>query len=150
MLHVLLVEDEEDQRNLYSDSFIDAGFKVSTAKNGAEALKCFKASRPDAVVLDIQMPGMDGIDALGKIFAHDKNRPVVFYSAYPIFKSNFMTWAADAFVVKTGDPSEIVEVVRRLLAQRGMLPAHNGEQCCDQVQESLLSERTELESSNHV
>jgi two-component system response regulator (stage 0 sporulation protein F) len=120
MLKVLLVEDDADQRNLYRDSFIDAGFEVVTACNGNEALKCFKASRPDAVVLDIQMPGMDGIEALGKIITRDKKTVGLFYSAYPAFKSNFMTWAADAFVVKTGDPTEIVNEVRKLLAEHGV------------------------------
>lgn len=121
MLRVLLVEDEEDQRNLYKDTFADAGYEVDTAGSGAEALKRFQEIRPDVVVLDIQMPGMDGIEALGKIVTRDKNIAVLFYSAYPAFKSNFMTWAADAFVVKTGDPIEIVNEVERLLLERGMI-----------------------------
>lgn len=120
MLKVLLVEDDEDQRNLYRDSFIDAGFEVTTASNGLEALERFNANHPDAVVLDIQMPGMDGIEALGKIITRDKKTIGLFYSAYPAFKSNFMTWAADAFVVKTGDPAEIVKEVQRLLAEHGV------------------------------
>lgn len=122
MLKVLLVEDDADQRNLYRDSFIEAGFEVATASNGIEALECFNISRPDAVVLDIQMPGMDGIEALGKIITRDKQIVGLFYSSYPAFKSNFMTWAADAFVVKTGDPSEIVNEVHRLLAEHGVTP----------------------------
>jgi len=116
-----LVEDEADQRALYRDSFIDAGYQVVTADSGVEALKCMEAAKPDVIVLDIQMPGMDGIEALGKLLVHHKDIVVLFYSAYPAFKSNFMTWAADAFVVKTGDPAEIVDEVNRLLAERGMI-----------------------------
>jgi two-component system, response regulator, stage 0 sporulation protein F len=125
LLRILLVEDEQDQRNLYKDSFADAGFEVVAAKNGVEALKRFNECRPDAIVLDIQMPGMDGIEAIGKLLAHDKSVAVVFYSAYPTFKTNFMTWAADAFVVKTGDSAEIVNEVSRILKERGMIPAVN-------------------------
>jgi hypothetical protein len=48
---------------------------------------------------------------------------VIFHSAYPSFKGNFMTWAADAFVVKTGNPEEMVKEVQRVLAERGNPPA---------------------------
>lgn len=122
MFKILLVEDDDDQRNLYRDSFLDEGFEVTAVSNGIEALNCIEVNRPDAVVLDIHLPGMDGIEALGKILELDKNIVVLFYSAYSSFKSNFMTWAADAFVIKTGDPSEIVREVRRLLAKRTMTP----------------------------
>jgi DNA-binding response OmpR family regulator len=125
MPRVLLVEDEADQRNLYAVSLTDEGFDVVTAKNGSEALKMFAENQPDAVVLDIQMPGMDGIEALGHLLAKNKNVVLLFYSAYPAFKGNFMTWAADAFVIKTGDPLEMVNELRRVLAERGIMTLHN-------------------------
>lgn len=127
MLRILLVEDLEDQRNLYRECLADAGFEVDTAGNGAEALAQFKAHKPDAVVLDIQMPGMDGIEALSKLLACDKNTVVIFHSAYPTFKGNFMTWAADAFVVKTGNPEEMVKEVQRVLTDRGLRAPANTE-----------------------
>ncbi len=121
MPRVLLIEDQDDQRNLYAECLTDAGFEAVPAGNALDGLKLFKEQKPDMVVLDIQMPGVDGIDALCRVLALDRNVPVIFYSAYPTFKGNFVTWAADAFVVKTGDPTELVHEVRRVLKQRGVV-----------------------------
>lgn len=119
MPRILLTEDLPDQRALYRDTLIDAGYEVLEAPGAKEALDLL-AKKPDVVVLDIQMPGMDGVDALGRIAARCATMPVILYSAYPSFKANFMTWRADAFVEKTGDPHELVDAIARILRARGM------------------------------
>lgn len=121
MPRILLIEDDNDQRSLYRDTLQDAGFDVETAADARAGLDCAKKQIPDAVVLDIQMAGMDGIEALNKLMALNRGLPVVLYSAYPAFKNNFMTWAADAFVVKTGQPLELLSAVRELLIKRGVI-----------------------------
>lgn len=120
MLSILLIEDDADQRRLYHDVLLDAGFQVLEAASGVEAMQAFKRTKPDLVVLDIQMPGMDGIEALGKLLAQDRTVPVILYTAYPAFKQNFMTWTADAFLEKSGDPAELIAEVRKLAAERGL------------------------------
>lgn len=120
MARILLTEDQTDQRNLYHEVLSDAGYEVLDAWNGTEALELFQRNKPDVVVLDIQMPGVDGIEALGKILSKDRNVPVIFHSAYPSYKSNFLSLAADAFVVKSGEPAELLNTIRRVLLQRGI------------------------------
>lgn len=120
MSTLLLVEDHDEQRDLYSSVLVDAGYEVIQARSGKEALESFERLKPDIVVLDIQMPGIDGIEALGRLLAKDKHIPVILHSAYPSYKANFMTWAADAFVEKTGETSELVKAVNRLCAERGI------------------------------
>lgn len=120
MPRILITEDQEDQRNLYHDVLTDAGYEVWDAWNATEAVELFQRYHPDIVVLDIQMPGMDGIEALGKIVAKDRRIPVIFYSAYPNYKSNFLTWAADTFVTKTGNPLELVDAVRKISEEHGV------------------------------
>jgi len=120
MKRVLLTEDLPDQRALYRDALSDAGYEVLEAENATAALEYFKTQMPDVVVLDIQMPGMDGIEALNKILALRVQTPVILYSAYPSFKANFMTWAADAFVEKTGNPQELVDAVEKVLCKQDL------------------------------
>ena len=120
MARILLTEDQADQRNLYHEILTEAGYEVVDAWNGTEALELFQRNKPDVVVLDIQMPGIDGIEALGKIMAKNRNVPVIFHSAYPSYKSNFLTWTADAFIVKSGEPAELLEAIRKILQARGI------------------------------
>ena len=120
MPRILLTEDQEDQRELYADVLKEAGYEVIPAASADEALKLFVTAKPDAVVLDIQMPGMDGMETMSKILAKDRAIPVILYSAYPAYKANFLTWGADQFVVKTGDPAELVAAIRRVEKERGL------------------------------
>lgn len=120
ILKVLLTEDNEDQRMLYHDVLTEAGYTVIDAKCASEALELFDLQQPDLVVLDIQMPGMDGMEAMSKVLAKDRMIPVILYSAYPAYKANYLTWGADAFVVKTGDPVELVDAIKRIEKERGV------------------------------
>jgi len=61
---------------------------------------------------------MDGIEALGKILSRDKKIPIIIYTAYSNYKSNFMTWTADAYVTKSSNLDEIKNKVGEILAAR--------------------------------
>jgi DNA-binding response OmpR family regulator len=116
---LLIVDDEENQRRLYAQEFEDEGYTVIEAADGRSAVEKMRAESPDLVVLDICMPGMDGIEALGKMLGADVRVPVVLNTAYSAYKDNFMSWAADAYVVKSADLSELKSTVRGLLEARG-------------------------------
>ncbi|MFH1913550.1 MAG: response regulator [Pseudomonadota bacterium] len=79
---VLLVDDEEDIRELLGMLLDDLGFAVRTAANGADALAAFRLDRPDIVLTDIKMPGMDGIELLGAIKALDQDVEVIMISGH--------------------------------------------------------------------
>ena len=116
---VLLVEDEEAQRLLYEEELSEEGYFVLWAKNGKEALKQLEESPCDLVILDIVMPEMDGIEALTKIVSCYKKMPVILHTAYGHYKNDFMTWLADAFVVKSSDLSVLKKTVKELLRKNG-------------------------------
>jgi CheY-like chemotaxis protein len=118
MTKILLVEDDKNQRKLYEQELADEGYEVTTAPGGREALAEIEKNRPDLVIMDISMPGMDGIEALGKILGVDNTIPVILNTAYANYKDNFLSWAADAYVVKTSDLDELKKTIGEVLAKR--------------------------------
>ena len=115
---VLVVEDDLNQRTLYEEELTEEGYRVVTADDGRAALKAVQEHSPDLVVMDINMPMMDGLDALSQMMEHDSHIPVIINSAYASYKDSFSSWSADAYVVKSSDLSELKQTVKRLLAER--------------------------------
>jgi DNA-binding NtrC family response regulator len=138
---ILLVEDEEAQRLFYEQELSEEGYLILWAKNGKEALKRLEESHVDLVVLDILMPEMDGIEVLGKMAARYKKMPIILHSAYPHYQDDFMTWLADAFVVKSSDLSGLKKTVKGLLMK-------NSEEKEDQG--VLAQERSEILRENAI
>jgi two-component system response regulator (stage 0 sporulation protein F) len=112
---VLVVEDDESLRLLYHDELAKAGFEVILAANGKEALKQLDRAKPDLVILDIVMPVMDGMEALGRIIRKYRDVPIILNTSYPSYRDDFMSWGADAYVVKSGDLEELKGKVREIL-----------------------------------
>jgi DNA-binding NtrC family response regulator len=77
----LLVDDEEDMRNLLAD-FLSGDYKILTANNGEEAVKRVGEEKPGLVLLDLQMPKMDGLEALSQIKKIDPNIVVIMVTGY--------------------------------------------------------------------
>jgi len=122
MINILCVDDNENLLHLYQDELSDEGYKVVVANAGKEALRKFKKESPDVVVLDIRMPGMNGIEILNAILAKNKQALVILHTAYPQYRQNFMTWGAEAYVVKSSDLSEFKQTIRRVLDGRKEAP----------------------------
>lgn len=118
MYKILVVEDEKHQRELYTMELQDEGYEVDQASNGKDAVEKVKNNKYDLVILDIRMPEMDGIEALGKILSRDKKIPVIIYTAYSNYKSNFMTWTADAYVTKSSNLEELKSKISEILSSR--------------------------------
>ena len=118
MTTILLVEDDKNQRLLYEQELMHEGYEVVTASNGKEALEKVQKKLPDIVIMDINMPKMDGIEAMGRILGKKKEISVIINTAYSNYKDSFMSWAADAYIVKTSDLSELKEKIKEVLAKK--------------------------------
>lgn len=117
MARILVVDDEENIRLLYERELKKEGYEILLAGNGKEALNQVKEGEPDLVLLDIKMPGVDGLELLNKILNINNKLPVVLNTAYASFKDNFSAWAAEAYVVKSSDLTEMKQTVKRVLAE---------------------------------
>jgi DNA-binding response OmpR family regulator len=113
---ILVVDDEPELCLLYRCLLTDEGYEVATATSGAGALQLMDAFRPDLIVMDIRMPDMDGIEAMGRMLNRRNDLPIVLNTAYCSYKDNFCTWVASAYIVKSSDPREMIATIRRLLA----------------------------------
>jgi CheY-like chemotaxis protein len=115
---ILVVDDEEGLRLLYEEVLKEEGYEVLTAKNGREAIQQLEAGKPDLIILDIVMPVMDGMEALGRIVGKDRKIPIILNTSYSGYREDFMSWAADAYLTKSADFSELKNKVRELLRKR--------------------------------
>lgn len=115
MKTVLLVDDEANIRFVYEEELKEDGYRVISAANGQEALELFANEQPDLVILDIQMPGMNGIEVLRRMKTKNSAVPVILSSAYPEFKQDLGAWASDEYIVKSSDLQQLKDVVRKYM-----------------------------------
>ena len=122
MPRVLVVDDDPQVLKLLRVNFELEGYDVMTATNGEEALELVGRDTPDAVVCDVMMPGIDGLEVVRRLRAQPDTvaLPLVVVSAkaQQADVRAGLALGADAYVTKPFDPSELLEVVAQLLAKR--------------------------------
>jgi DNA-binding response OmpR family regulator len=112
MAKILIVDDEEGIRMLYSMELQDEGYDVLTLPDGKDLLTTVERERPDCVVLDIKMREYNGLDLLQQLRKKYYDMPVILNSAYSSFKVDLKAVAADYYVVKSSDLSELKDKLK--------------------------------------
>lgn len=120
MKKILIVDDEEVIRILYAEELEEEGYEVVTTGSGHGLIEIIGREKPELVVLDIKMAEHDGLDLLQDIRKDFYNIPVVLCSAYSSFKGDLKSIAADYYVVKSADLSELKQKIR--MALEGHIP----------------------------
>ncbi|MDO4911859.1 MAG: response regulator transcription factor [Corynebacterium sp.] len=112
-VRVLVVDDEKNIGELLTVSLKFQGFEVATANSGLEALAVAREFKPEAFILDVMMPGMDGFELLGKLREEGFEGPVLYLTAKDAVESRIhgLTIGADDYVTK---PFSLEEVITRL------------------------------------
>ena len=118
MVKILCVDDDSSLLFLYQEEFSEEGYEVIVARNGKEALEKYDQESPNLVVLDIRMPVTDGLGTLNALLGRNRQLPVILNTAYSTYRDNFMTWGAEAYVIKSSDLTELKEKIREVLKNR--------------------------------
>ncbi len=115
---ILIIEDNDMQRLLYREELEALGYSVIEAADAMRGIQLVEEEQPHLVILDICMPGMDGLEALTRIHNINPRLPVVINTAYSSYQDQFISWLADAYVVKSSNVDELLEVVQKVLRER--------------------------------
>ncbi|MHB8070648.1 MAG: sigma-54-dependent transcriptional regulator [Candidatus Cryosericum sp.] len=117
---ILVVDDEENIRELLRESLEDEGYRVNVAKNGQEAVEKVRALNPDTVLMDVKMPIMSGMDAFLKIKESQPDLPVIFLTAFGSsdLAISAMKSGAYDYLTKPFDIDEVRIKVKRALELR--------------------------------
>ena len=102
MNKILIVDDEESIQILYADELTEEGYEVTTS-DGSGLMELIEKQSPDLIVMDVKLGKYDGLDLLQDIRNTYYNLPVILCTAYPVFKDELKSIAADYFVVKSSD-----------------------------------------------
>jgi DNA-binding response OmpR family regulator len=115
MARILLVDDEEYIRDFYTEELSEEGHEVSTLANGHNLLRRIDLLRPEVVVLDIKLADYDGLELLQQIRNRHNDLPVILCSAYDTYKYDQKSIAADYYVIKSFDLSELKMAIQRAI-----------------------------------
>jgi len=116
MKKILLVDDEESVNFLHREVLEEEGYEVHSALTGQEAMKKLENISPDLVILDINMPEMNGIEVLRKIKETNPKTKVIISSSYHEYKQDIGVWISDDYVMKSADLDELKAAVRQQLS----------------------------------
>ena len=119
MARILLVDDERYIRELYSEELSAEGHNVATAATGHNLLKKIDNLRPEVVVLDIRLADYDGLELLQEIRKEYHDLPVILCTAYDTYKYDQKTIAADYYVIKSFDLSQLKTAIQRATEANG-------------------------------
>ena len=129
MKRILLVEDDEHIQFLIREELVENGYEVIIASDGVEAMSILQAEgapSPDLIILDIRMPKMDGFETMGHILKSKIDSPIIIHSAYSGYKNHPLTMAADAYVVKSHNFTQLNEAISELLGMKDPISAVAG------------------------
>src|SRR5215472_10174273 len=117
--HILVVEDQEDNRQILRDLLGHSGYELTEAENGEEALAAVARQRPDLILMDIQLPVMDGYEATRRIKADPSLSaiPIIAVTSYALSGDEEKTRQAgcDGYVAKPFSPRQLLATIRGFL-----------------------------------
>ena len=120
---ILVVEDQEDNRRIIRDLLMSAGYELIEAVDGEAGVRLAKEQRPDLILMDIQLPGIDGYEATRRIKQNPELRhiPIIVVTSYALSGDDQKAMAAgsDAYMAKPFSPRQLLATIRKFLPEAG-------------------------------
>jgi two-component system, cell cycle response regulator DivK len=121
-IRILSIEDQEDNRRIIHDLFTSAGYEVIDAVTGEEGVNLASNCGPDLILMDIQLPGVDGYEATRRIKALPglQRVPIIVVTSYALGGDEERARAAggDGYITKPYNPLQLLQMVRQHLLER--------------------------------
>ncbi len=115
MISILCVDKYKNQRLLYVEELSLEGYKTITASTGKDACEIVETRQPDLIIMDVCLFSMNGVKAMCGAVSKHKDIPLIVYTAYKNYKEVFMSWGADAYIVKSSELTELKNKIKELL-----------------------------------
>lgn len=115
MFDILVVDDDAHVRRLYSEVLSRDGYRVETVATGEKGIEFVNKREFALVVLDIELENEDGRDILKRLKSEHPQLPIILNTAYSVYKSDFNTWMADAYVLKSSDITPLRDKILELV-----------------------------------
>ncbi len=116
---ILVVEDQEDNRQILRDLLGNAGYAMQEAENGQDALAAVAKQRPDLILMDIQLPILDGYEATRRLKANPDTKaiPIIVVTSYALSgdESKARASGCDAYVTKPYSPRALLAKIKEFL-----------------------------------
>jgi len=116
---ILMIEDNEDNRRILRDLLTSKGYDVIEAEDGIDGVSAAETFRPDLILMDIQLPGIDGYEATRRIKANSESWkiPIIVVTSYALSGDDVKAFEAgcDAYVAKPFSPRDILSKIREYL-----------------------------------
>ena len=118
MEKILLVDDEPNIGLFYKEVLCEEGYEVLEAESGKESFDILRREPIDLVLLDIKLRSESGLDVLQNLTKEFPNLPVVLCTAYSSFQDDYISWLAEAYIVKSSDTDELLKVIKKILNKK--------------------------------
>jgi DNA-binding response OmpR family regulator len=124
--NILIVDDQPHVRQFLSEELIYEGYRVATAGDAESAKGYLRSSRPDLLVLDLYLDGLEGFEVLDEIRRQGRRLPVIVFTAYDSYRDDPRLSWVDGYVMKSFEPGELKQNIARVLGRKSATPSSQG------------------------
>jgi DNA-binding response OmpR family regulator len=137
MNKILVVDNDESIQMLYAEELTEEGYDVITCGDGCQLLDLIEKEKPDLIVMDIRLGEHNGLDLLQHVRNTYYNLPVILCTAYPIYKYDLKSIAADYYVVKSSNLQELKFKIK--MGLEGEIPTQSAASHSDSYRKKPVS-----------